>query len=106
MGTVIQASELAIGDLYRVHVGPFGGQPGMAIVRIVTNSRMVKTVETYQVLETTALDGTRRGEISLRADLAVERLNEISKAEIVAGLDYLPSGDQLNIVYFEMRFYA
>lgn len=106
MGTVIQASELEVGDLYRAYRIPSRIEPGGSIIRKITGARTVRTSETYRVLETRAIDGTQRGEISLRADISVERLDTAgTPAEIADTLSYMMPGEQLNIVYAEGRFW-
>lgn len=100
MGTVIQASELTVGDLYREYsslVGP--------IIRRVTGRRIVRTVETYEVLTTEALDGTRRGEISLRADVSVERLEPMQLDELTESMKYASFGEEFNVVYADQGFW-
>lgn len=107
MGTIIQAAELNVGDLYVTYSSTGRDRAGEAEVRQITGRRVVRSVETYAVLETLALDGTRRGEISLRAEHSVERLDSAgSVADLTAALQYMPSGDTLFVAYFEGRYYA
>lgn len=107
MGTVIQANELEVGDLYRDYNSGSRLTPGGAIIRKVTGSREHTFTETYTVLETEDIEGRNlRGEISLRRELAVERLDEISEANIGSELRGMYPGDQLNIVYYDMRFWV
>ena len=107
MSTIIQASELEIGDLYVTYSALGRDGAGEARVRQVTGHRTIRIAETYQVLETLALDGTRRGEMSLRADKSVERLDPVgSVGDLVMGLKYLPMGNQQLIVAHDGRLWT
>lgn len=107
MGHIIQAAELEIGDLYREYLSSNRYGPGRTYVRKVTGSRTVRTSETYQVLTTMDVEGKGlHGEISLRADMSIEKLEEIYLAEVNEVLTGLSPGEQLNIVYAEGRFWT
>jgi hypothetical protein len=105
MGTVVHASELAVGDLYRTYSALGRDGAGEMFVRRVTARRTIKTVETYEVLDTEAVDLGRRGVISLRGDTVVERLDEILATEIHETLKVLCIGESLNITYDGGRFW-
>lgn len=94
MGQIIQAAELQTGDLYRQYSSLVG-----VVIRRVTGRRTVKTAETYEVLTTEALDGGQRGEISLRADVTVERLESVNLMDLAGSMRYASVGEQFNVVY-------
>jgi len=107
MGEIIQASELGIGDLYRDYRSHSRFGPGGPQVRQVTGKRTVRTVETYEVLETLDIQGRGlRGEISLRTDVPVEKLEPLSLREVTDWLPHMEMGESETITMFEGRFWV
>ena len=107
MGNMMQANELEPGDLYREfrpHSAAFG--PGGAHVLMVTGRRTVRYAETYQVLETTSIDGRNlRGEISLRTDQTVERLDRVDLREVTELLKVAQPGETVAATYYDGWFW-
>lgn len=107
MGEVIQARELEVGDLYRTYSALPRDTGGSCTVRRVVSRRVLRTVESYEVLETASIDGRGlRGEISLRSDVAVERLERQCQRDVVAMLPYLEPGTTINVTYFDQSFWV
>lgn len=107
MSTIIHTSELELGDVYVTYSSMGRDRAGEAQVRKVTGRRMMNVIESYVILETHALDGTRRGEISIRRDLPVERLDELNGAyELVEIAQAMMPGDHVLFAQHGGKFYA
>lgn len=106
MGQIVQASELETGDLYREYRAGNRLGPGGACVRRVTGSRTVRTVETYAVLTTTDVEGRGlHGEMSLRADLSIEKLDRVDIREVVEVLKIARPGETISATYCDGGFW-
>lgn len=107
MGNIIQATELEVGDLYRTYRPASAHYPGRTEVRRVTGRRTIRYVETYSVLETLSIDGRElHGEVSLRADVTVEKLERVDLRDVTELLKVMPTGASLIATYFDGGFYV
>lgn len=108
MGTIIQTSELQIGDLYREYSSFPHDRAGGYRVRKVTGQRTVVACGAqYQVLETENIACEwSYGEISLRSDRSVERLDEVDSLDnLMISMKYALLGEQFNVVYADGQYW-
>jgi len=105
MGHIIDASELAVGDVYR----PVRGELYPTVVDTafaVTGRRTVRYAETYNVIEAVNVKTGNRAEINLRTGVLVSRLEQQSLADLKGYLDVMEGGASINIVRYDDRFWC
>ncbi|AER48698.1 hypothetical protein SEA_BANANAFISH_77 [Mycobacterium phage Bananafish] len=93
MAVITDASKLEVGDI----LAPVPSTLRMGDVRRVTGLRTVRGVETYQLVEFEGVDGTGRGEISLRSIMLVTVLHPVLPEELPGMLAEVEPGESFQV---------
>ncbi|QBI96442.1 hypothetical protein SEA_DONNY_84 [Mycobacterium phage Donny] len=95
MSTVIEASELQPGDLYRgVMLGAV--ERGQAY-RVIT-ARTYVAAKTYRVIEAVNVSTGNHASINLSSTTLVARLAPVDRRDVCAAIDSANDGDQFTVV--------
>lgn len=103
MSTMIPATKLAEGDLYR---GVGLGRVERGQVFRVVKVRTITTAASYRHIEAVNVDTGNRSSIDLRADVTVARLDYLGTAQDAAmAVRKMDEGDTLHLVRHNERYW-